>query len=89
MKEYKQLFRSRKHKWIGGVCGGIAEYFQLDPLIVRLLTIILMYFGLTVLIYILLWIIVPKAPIEPLWLNEKQNCGDSCPKPDPEPEKEA
>jgi phage shock protein PspC (stress-responsive transcriptional regulator) len=59
----KRLFRSKKEKMIGGVCGGIAEYFDIDPTIVRLIWLLLMFgggFGL--LAYIIGWIIVPEDP---------------------------
>ena len=36
MKKAKKLYRSKKNKAIAGVCGGIAEYFNVDPLLVRL-----------------------------------------------------
>ena len=56
----KRLYRSRKDKIIGGVCGGIAEYFNIDPVIVRLLWIILVLLGGTgILAYIIALIIVP------------------------------
>lgn len=48
---------------IGGVCGGIAEFFGLDVSLVRIATLILILFGgLSIWVYILLWIIVPAAP---------------------------
>jgi phage shock protein C len=61
----KRLFLSTSDKKLGGVCGGIAEYMELDPTIVRLLTVVLALFtaGIPVLIaYILAWIIVPRNP---------------------------
>ena len=62
MEEPKRLYRSDKDKMIGGVCGGIAEYFTLDPTLVRLGYIVLslctMFSGVPA--YLILWIIVPK-----------------------------
>lgn len=58
----KKLYRSRKNKVIGGVCGGLAEYFRTDPLLVRLITVFLMlvtYVWPVVLIYVIAWIAVP------------------------------
>jgi len=61
----KRLFLSTTDKKLGGVCGGIAEYMDLDPTIVRLLTVVL---GLITAIipvligYILAWIIIPRKP---------------------------
>jgi phage shock protein C len=56
----KRLYRSRKHKLIAGVCGGLAEYFNIDPVIVRILWVVFFHIGL--LAYIILWVIVPEAP---------------------------
>jgi len=57
----KKLYRSRKHRVIGGVCGGIAEYFEIDPVLIRLIWVILVIFGgMGVLAYIIAWIIIPN-----------------------------
>lgn len=57
----KKFIRTRE-RMIGGVCGGIAQFFELDPTLVRiayaLLTIFTLFSGIVV--YIILWIIVPK-----------------------------
>lgn len=59
----KRLYRSRKDVMIAGVCGGMAEYFDIDPVIVRLLTVLLVFAGgAAILIYLLGWLIIPKAP---------------------------
>ncbi len=56
----KRLYRSRKDRMIGGVSGGIAGYFDIDPVIVRALFIITtLGWGLSIVAYIVLWIIVP------------------------------
>lgn len=61
----KRLYLSTTDKKIGGVCGGIAEYFDVDPTIVRLLTVIL---GLVTWVvpvivgYLIGWIIIPRKP---------------------------
>ena len=61
----KKLYRSRKDRKIAGVCGGIGEYFDVDPTLIRLLTVALVLaMGSGVLAYILAWIIVPEAPAE-------------------------
>jgi len=62
----KRLFLSASDKKLGGVCGGIAEYMERDPTIVRLLTVVLALFTavIPVLIgYILAWIIIPRKPV--------------------------
>lgn len=60
----KQLYRSRKNKMIAGVCGGLAEYFNIDPVIVRVVAVLLLLpGGLPGFIpYIILWVIVPENP---------------------------
>lgn len=61
----KRLFKSRKDKMIAGVCGGIAEYFDIDPVIVRLLFVIFFFVGgSAILAYIIGMIIMPQAPME-------------------------
>ena len=59
----KKLNRSVKDKVIGGVAGGIAEYFEIDPVIVRVLFVVSLFFhGAGIIGYIVLWIAVPEAP---------------------------
>jgi phage shock protein C len=61
----KKLYKSHK-KMICGVCGGIAEYFKIDPTIVRLLTVLLSLggIGLGIIVYIIAAVIMPDQPIE-------------------------
>ena len=48
---------------IAGVCGGLGEFFGLDVSLIRIATLILILFGgLSIWVYIILWLIVPKAP---------------------------
>jgi phage shock protein C len=59
----KRLYRSNKEKMIAGVCGGLADYFSLDPTIVRLIFILLLFAPPSgVLIYLVLWLITPLEP---------------------------
>lgn len=60
----KKLYRSKKDRMIAGVCGGLAEYFNIDPVIVRLVAVLLLLpGGLPGLVpYIILWIVVPENP---------------------------
>ena len=59
----KRLFRQPKDKMIGGVCTGLGEYFGIDPVIARVLFIIALFmFSMGFWLYIILWIIIPKAP---------------------------
>ena len=58
----KRLYRSRDNM-IAGVCGGVADFFGLDATLVRIATIFLLLFGgFSLWVYIILWLIVPKAP---------------------------
>jgi phage shock protein C len=58
----KRLYRSKKESIFGGVCGGIGEYVNADPTIIRLLWIILTILsgGLGILVYLVAWIITPQ-----------------------------
>ena len=59
----KRLYKSNKNKMIDGVCAGIAEYFNIDPTLVRLGAVVLTYAGGSgVLAYIICAIIVPRDP---------------------------
>lgn len=59
----KRLYLSAKDKKIGGVCGGLGEYFDKDPTIFRVLFVfITLLFGSGLLLYIIMWLIVPKNP---------------------------
>lgn len=62
--ELKKLYRSRDNRMIAGVCGGLADYFKVDPTVMRLIAVLLLVFtgGTALLAYILLWILVPEEP---------------------------
>jgi len=58
----KRLFRDPDHKAVGGVCSGIAAYFDVDMIWIRLVMFLLIFFGgLSLWIYIILWIVIPEA----------------------------
>jgi phage shock protein C len=60
----KRLYRTRIDKMIGGVAGGLAIYFDIDPTIVRVLFVITIFIGGGgILAYIILWIVVPEDPV--------------------------
>jgi phage shock protein C len=62
----KKLYRSKKNRMIAGVCGGIAEYFDVDPIIVRLIALILVLSaGGGIVAYIVAWIVLPEEPDNP------------------------
>ncbi|HME13641.1 MAG TPA: PspC domain-containing protein [Candidatus Acidoferrum sp.] len=59
----KRLVRSSTDSKIAGVCGGLADYFDVDPMIIRLVWVVLFLCGGTGgLAYIILWIVLPLAP---------------------------
>ncbi len=61
----KRLYRSRNDRFLGGVCAGLADYFRIDPTIMRLLYILLCFvsLGTGVLIYLVLWVLVPESKV--------------------------
>jgi phage shock protein C len=70
----RRLYRSTTNKIIGGVCGGLGEYFDLDPVLVRVITVLLVFAtGFVIVAYIIAWIIMPKRPldVEPVSSNHK------------------
>ncbi|MBN2400120.1 MAG: PspC domain-containing protein [Candidatus Aminicenantes bacterium] len=68
----KRLYRSRQNRMLGGVCGGIAEYFNIDPVIVRIIAVAFFFMGGSAfLAYILGLIIIPNEPFD-LSTDEKQ-----------------
>ena len=62
----KRLYRSKKEQMLGGICGGLAEYLDVDPSIIRLVFVVLIVlsWGLFLLVYIAAWIIIPASPEE-------------------------
>lgn len=58
---HKRLYRDEQNKVLGGVCSGIANYLQLDPLLIRVLWVLL--FGVSFFAYLLLWIAVPSSSV--------------------------
>lgn len=61
----KKLYRSNTDIKLCGVCGGLAEYFDIDPTIIRLIFIFLTLFGGGgVLIYLICALVIPKSPIQ-------------------------
>ena len=60
----KKLYRSRKNKMLCGVCAGIADYLNMDPTIIRLLTVALCCTGMGILVYVVAAFIVPEEPFQ-------------------------
>lgn len=61
MDTSKRLYRSVVNRQLGGVCGGLAEYFNIDPTLVRVLFILGLFLGTaTFWAYLVLWIVIPE-----------------------------
>lgn len=60
---YKKLYRSDKERMLAGICGGLAEYFGVDPTWIRLFFVLFALLGgVAILVYLVMWVIVPLAP---------------------------
>ena len=61
MAKTKKLYRSKKNRVIGGVCGGIAEYVNADSTLIRLIWVLAtLLWGAGLFAYIIAWIIIPE-----------------------------
>ena len=60
-RRYKRMYRDPEDKPIGGVCSGLAYYFNTDPLMLRILFVIGLFVGFGFLLYLILWIALPVA----------------------------
>ncbi len=70
----KKLYRSTSDKMIGGVAGGLADYFSIDPTLVRVLFVVATLFhGGGVIAYIILWIVIPQKPYQVPGMNSETN----------------
>lgn len=60
---YRRLWRSRKERKIAGICGGLGEYFGVDPFWMRLIFILFFLAGGTAfIVYMIMWLMVPLEP---------------------------
>ncbi len=59
----KRLVRNTNDEMVAGVCSGIADYFNIDPVIVRLVFVLLALKGVGIFAYLLLWILMPTDGI--------------------------
>ena len=63
--ETKKLYRSRTERMVAGVCGGLADFFNIDPTIVRLIMVLLFLTGSAgIWIYLVLLFVVPEEPVQ-------------------------
>lgn len=84
----KRLYRSTTHRVIGGVAGGLAEYFDIDPVLIRILFVVAFLAGGSgFLAYVIAWIIIPEQPRETTMStsNDPQPQGAPPPQPAPQP----
>ncbi|NLI92688.1 MAG: PspC domain-containing protein [Peptococcaceae bacterium] len=57
----KPLYRSNRNKVLAGVCSGIAEYFEMDPTIIRIIWVLSIFAGVGIIAYIVCWLIMPES----------------------------
>ena len=61
----KMLYRSRDNRTIWGICGGIGKYFNIDPVLVRVIAVLsILIGGWGILVYIILYFIIPLEPLD-------------------------
>jgi phage shock protein C len=60
----KKLYRSRRNRFLAGICGGLGEYFGVDPTVMRLIMAAASIFslGAGLLFYLIAWLIIPEEP---------------------------
>jgi phage shock protein PspC (stress-responsive transcriptional regulator) len=68
MTTQKRLERSIDDKWIGGVCGGLAEYTGVDANLIRILVVLatVLGFGSLIVAYVVAWLLMPQAQPRPI-----------------------
>ena len=72
----KKFYRSREDRWLAGVCGGLGEYFDIDPILVRIGFIFIMaVYGVGIIVYIALAIFVEENPHQSPRRYQTQNTG--------------
>lgn len=65
MTEQKRLYRSRNDRMIGGVCGGLGKFLDIDPTIIRVVVAVLTFpFPATILAYFIMLLVVPEEPLD-------------------------
>jgi len=86
--QVKRLYRSRTDRILGGVCGGLGEYLNIDPTLMRLLWVVFtLVWGAGILAYIIAWIIVPLNPAEAPSSQPPPASEQPTPPPTPPPTK--
>lgn len=72
--EPKKLYRSNTNKVFAGICGGFGEYLDVDPVILRVIAVILMFitFSVAFFAYLVLWVVIPQEPVS-ISYNKRRN----------------
>jgi len=70
-QEIKRLYRSTTDVVLGGVCAGLGEYFNIDPVIFRIIFVISFFAGAGILVYIILWVLIPPKEYTGTYNAEK------------------
>jgi phage shock protein C len=74
----KRLYRSKRSRVFGGVAGGLGEYFNIDPVIMRVIFVIVtLMHGLGILAYIIMWIVIPEEPFELAYPINNETTGEN------------
>ncbi|MCW2770619.1 MAG: PspC protein [Aeromicrobium sp.] len=79
----KQLTRSREDKWLGGVCGGLADYTGIDATLIRGVTAVCILLGAGSLFvgYVVAWVLIPLAPRRPVPPTDSPTTSPAPPPP--------
>jgi phage shock protein PspC (stress-responsive transcriptional regulator) len=65
-EEPKRMYRSRTDRVIAGVCAGLGKYFNVDPVLIRVIWLVLVLaFGTGILAYLIAWLVMPPEPMTP------------------------
>ena len=60
----KRLYRSRKNRVLAGICGGIGEYYNVDPVLIRIIAVFLtLFLGFPLLVYLVAIFVIPEEPL--------------------------
>ena len=72
----RQIFRSSRNSVVGGVCGGLGEYFDIDPVIIRVIWLLLLFSGIGFFAYLIAWVIIPRRPYDEYVVIEQDDDQD-------------
>ena len=74
----KKLQRSRKKKFLAGIAGGLGEYLDIDPVIIRVVFVLITIFhGFGLIIYIIMWIVIPEEPFDMSFTEKETNFSEN------------